>query len=409
MTEQSGAGAGRASVREADGPAGRFLAGVRAALADLPASEVDDILDDVRAHLSDIATELGDALDDRAVADRLGTPAGYAAELRTAAGYPPPPAPAPDATRGRVLAGLAVVGLVASTLLVPGLALGSAGMALLGVLGVLVSLPALFTGGARMTAVAELSVVRSLSGRGPRPGGPAARFAGDLLVAWWVVRALLAAVVVTWVFVDGRWPAVLALALVAVPASIGLGRLSQRDRRLLWLVVPLNVLAVAVALLVADRLAPGPTPSTVTAPGGSSGLYQDDEQVRDIRPVDANGVPLTGVYLFDQDGRPINTHGNSCDRASDSAYHDEYDEYGDPSTAVQPYPRGTAEYGSATGRCVVVPPGPLVVAVPTPTAAPTTTVAPSAVVPTAAVPSTGAPSSVAPPPGAPSSAVPPTR
>lgn len=390
--------------READGPAGRFLAGVRAALADLPASELQEILDDVRSHLSDLAAELGDALDDRAVAARLGTPAGYAAELRAAAGYPSAPAATPAVTQGRTLAVLAVIGLVAVALLIPtGLALGSEAAMLLGLLGLLASLPALFTGGPRMSAVAELPVVRSLADHRPRPDGRAARFVADLQIAWWVVRALLAAVVISWIFVGSRLSAVVPLALVAVPASILLGRLSRRDRRLLWLVVPLNALAVVVAVLVMDRLVA--QPSAEISPAYSSGLTQDGQEVRDIRPVDANGVPLTGVYLFDQDGRPIDTQGNRCDPSYGSdqggGY---YDAYGDPSTrVVQPYPRGTVEYGSSTGRCVVVPPGPLVVAVPTSTAAPTaaqpTSVAPGPVAPTPGVPPSGVPTSAAPPTG----------
>jgi len=403
-TQQGGPAAVGASVREADGPAGRFLTGVRAALADLPAGEVDEILDDVRSHLSDLAAELGDALDDRALADRLGTPARYADELRAAAGYPPPPpAAAPTTGSGRAPARLAVVGLIASTLLIPlGLALGVEVALLLGLLGVVVSLPALVSGGPGMRAVAELPAVRSLVGHRPRPGGPAARFLADLQVGWWVVRALLAALVLS-LGVSGAWSAALPLALVVVPASIWLGRFSQRDRRVLWLVVPLNALAVVVAVLVSGRLVPQPEP--VSPSTYSPGLWQDGDEVRDIRPIGADGVPLSGVYLFDQDGHPIDTQGNRCDGDYDNG---SYDTYRDPSTgSARPYPRGTAEYGSATGRCVVVPPGPLVVAVPpatvVPTAGPQTSVPPGSVEPTAGVPTAGPPTS-----GVPTSAAPPT-
>jgi uncharacterized membrane protein len=381
-------------VRAPAGPAERFLTGVRAALADLPAGEVDEILDDVGSHLSDLAAELGPGLDDRVLADRLGTPAAYAGELRAAAGYPPPPAPAPApaAGQGRAVARLAVVGLVASTLLPLGFALGAPVALLIGLLGLALSVPALVSGGPGMTAVAELPAVRSLVGHRPRPGGG---FVADLLISWWVVRALLAAVVLSWVVVGADLVVAVPLMLLTVPGSIWVGRLSRRDRRLLWLVVPLNVLAVVVAVLVVDRLAP--QPSRDSGPGYSSGLWQDGAEVRDIRPVDAGGVPLTGVYLFDQAGHPIDTQGNRCDPHSSSDSGDYYD--ADPSTgAVEPYPRGTAEYGSASGRCVVVPPGPLVVAVPTPTAAPAPTMsaAPTAG-PTATAP-TSAPGSVAPAP-----------
>jgi uncharacterized membrane protein len=406
--EQKGSGPAAAgpSVRDADDPAGRFLAGVRAALADLPASEVDEILDDVRSHLSDIAAELGDALDDRAVTARLGTPDGYAAELRAAAGYPPPPpAPAPAAGQRSVLAGLAVAGLVLSPLIPLGLAIGSEVAVLFGLLGVVVALPALFTGGPGMSAVAELPGVGPLFGRRPLAVGPTGRFVADLQLAWWVVRALLAAVAVAWIFGGGSWPAGLLLALVGVPVSIWLGRFGQRDRRVLWLVVPLNVLAVLVAGGVAARTGPEPSPDSVAAATAGGGLYQDGQEVRDIRPVDANGVPLTGVYLFDQDGHPIDTQGNTCAEYSPGTYTGGgyYDQYGDQSTgAVQPYPRGTAEYGSSTGRCVVVPPGPLVVAVPPPAAGPT------APPPPTTIPGAGSPTSVAVPPAKSPSSAPPT-
>jgi uncharacterized membrane protein len=420
VSEQDGSGpdggaAAGPAVREAEGPVERFLAGVRAALADLPGSEVEEILEDVRSHLGDLAAELGDGLDDRALADRLGTPAGYAAELRAAAGYPPPPAPAPitapGGPPGRVQARLAVAGLVVTTLLIPlGLAFGVEVALLLGLLGVVASVPALVSGGPRMSAVAELPAVRSLAGHRPRPGGPGARFLADLQVAWWVVRALLAALVLS-LGIAGTWSAALPLALVTVSGSIWIGRWSQRDRRVVWLVVPLNALALLVALVVVARLGPEPEPQGSSSTY-SSGLSQDGDEVRDIRPVDANGVPLTGIYLFDQDGRPIDTQGNQCeeDYGSGSYGSGSYDSstYASrPSTsAVQPYPRGTAEYGS-DDRCVVVPPGPLVVAVP-PRAVPPPAVTISPVPTAAGAPTPTAPASVVPTPGPPSSAAPPT-
>ncbi len=133
--------------------------------------------------------------------------------------------------------------------------------------------------------------------------------------------------------------------------------------------VPLNAVAVAVVLLMALR-APSPAYEGTDYEGsnyvGSSGLVQDGESIRDIRPVDAAGNPLTGVYLFDQDGRPIDAEEYECEGSYDAS---------GSSTAdpVRPYPRGTWEVEPDNGRCVLVPPAPLVVAVPTATgsAAPT--------------------------------------
>jgi uncharacterized membrane protein len=52
-------------------------------LVDLPAAVRADLLEDLMAHLNEVAAE-GTALD-----LRLGAPSAYAAELRSAAGYPP--------------------------------------------------------------------------------------------------------------------------------------------------------------------------------------------------------------------------------------------------------------------------------------------------------------------------------
>jgi hypothetical protein len=56
-----------------------------ACFADLPAAERTELLDDVAGHLAEVAAE-----DGRPLADRLGPPEQYAAELRVAAGLPAP-------------------------------------------------------------------------------------------------------------------------------------------------------------------------------------------------------------------------------------------------------------------------------------------------------------------------------
>lgn len=124
MTEQepekaatTGSTGAPTGVRLSDGPVRTFMAGVRAALADLPAAEADDILDDVRSHIDELTGELGPDADEEAVVARLGSPESYAAELRAAAGYPPVPEPEPSTPdpaerRAAVAARLAVLGLV---------------------------------------------------------------------------------------------------------------------------------------------------------------------------------------------------------------------------------------------------------------------------------------------------------
>ena len=358
-----------------------YLEGVRAALADLPAAEVDEILDDVRGHLDEIVPEIVSAVGDDAdvtasLTKRLGTPADYAAELRAAAGYPEPATAAtvvPSPWPARWALGGMLVGAA-------GLALGLLSrnpvLLLIGVLAPVPALAIVVKDGKDVPAVAALPVVRRFVAARP-PAGSTARAATDFVAslqpAWWLLRALIAGILVG-AFVGDSLAAVVVV-VVGIPVSVWLGYASKRDRRWLWLVVPLNALAVAILPfgLAGANLLDGP-PRTVSSPP-AMGLYQDDGRpIRDIRPVDASGTPLTGVYLFDQDGRPIDAP------ARDYCY--------DPSAApttgpdLRPYPRGTTDEDPATGRCRAVPPGPLVVAVPQPTPSAATTAPP----PTSAIP-----------------------
>lgn len=60
-----------------------YVARVRAALSDLPADDVDELTQGMEADLAELAEESGN------IRARLGTPEGYANELRAAAGMPP--------------------------------------------------------------------------------------------------------------------------------------------------------------------------------------------------------------------------------------------------------------------------------------------------------------------------------
>jgi hypothetical protein len=68
-----------------DGDVARYAAAVRAAFADLPAPDREALLEDIEDHLVEVAAETGGPLQ-----ERLGPPAGYAAELRAWAGLPAP-------------------------------------------------------------------------------------------------------------------------------------------------------------------------------------------------------------------------------------------------------------------------------------------------------------------------------
>lgn len=64
----------------------QYAQAVREALADLPAAEREELLEDLPDHLAEVAAE-----DEGTLRERLGDPQTYAAELRTAAGLDPRP------------------------------------------------------------------------------------------------------------------------------------------------------------------------------------------------------------------------------------------------------------------------------------------------------------------------------
>jgi hypothetical protein len=375
-------------------PADRYLDGVRAALADLPASEVAEILDDVRAHLADLTAELDGPGDFETLTGRLGSPDAYADELRSAAGYPAPPGP-PEKARSRAAAGrFAVALLVLATLFLLAGGLGEVpSLVLFGILAGLVALPVVLPDGPRVPSAVGLPEVRRFAAARPGADSPwrgVAGFLASLQPAWWVVRGVIASALAVRIFADSQVSVIVLVSLLTVPLSVWVGHLSRRDRRWLWGVVPLNGLAagLAVAAAMAGSLG-APSSYASYSPPSLPGLWQDSRrEIRDIRPVDANGTPLTGVYLFDQDGRPIDTgNASGCEDEGTSAS-------GTTMAAAQsarPYPRGVVEFDDRTGRCRSVPPGPLVVAVPSaaPSVAPTAVPRPgssSAALPTPAPP-----------------------
>jgi hypothetical protein len=238
-----------------------YLDRVRAALADLPAVARDELLEDLPDHLAEVLAE-----DAGTLTERLGEPEAYAAELRAAAG-------------------IAVAGAAAAT------------------------------GSTR-------PVRRWLRGAATRADarfGPALgyRRASELLVqlrpGWWVLRGYLAGLLV-YAMIFGSPPALppphptalvwLMLVLLGILGSVRLGQvtLSQIGR---------VVLAVATVFLLVFAVAvlnPGRERFETTA--GLADVYLSDgpnrfDGVVDVYPYDANGHPLSGVRLYDQNGQPI--------------------------------------------------------------------------------------------------------
>jgi len=239
-----------ADVREDDGSTtDRFLTRMRAALSDLPPAEVDELLEDTEEHVRELSREHGeDQLE-----LRLGSPEAYAAELRSTAGYPPPPEPEkptqqlkPERNDGVEV--LALTGLVITTAsaMLFGVSLrefyrGLPLFLLTGLIGLAISLPILVRGRGGVHAVAELPVVKALT---PYLTPDESTVTGKVLAyiyslqpAWWLLRVLPVAA-----FARFNLFGMIILVLPAALISIMIGHYSRVDRRLLWLVVPANAL-----------------------------------------------------------------------------------------------------------------------------------------------------------------------
>lgn len=290
-----------------------YLNRLREELADLPPAEVEEILDDVGPQVAEVARELGEQDLPRRLDERLGQPGPYAAELRAAAGYPPraaggePPRPSRRRTAGLRLA-LWLLVVAAVFVALTALAAKNEMNVVLALLpaAVLVVLSLVITqrlGGT--SAVAELPEVRWLGARAP--GGAVAEYGRLLQPGWWLVRAGVCALLLG--ALVGDHPSSVALLLVAVPlvlASVWLGRRSKADRRWLWVALPVNVLVATVLLGGSDRVAPvsygepGPPPAE---PGYGKVLRVP--AFGNIFPFDSDGNPLSGVFLYDESGRPI--------------------------------------------------------------------------------------------------------
>ncbi len=250
-----------------------FATAVREALADLPADEVDELTEGLEADLSEAYAE--------DLQRELPDPVDYAAELRGAAGLP-----TPAASPGRIRE---IVGSCAA-----------------------------------MGRDLEQSLRRS----------PAMAGVLDFLVtlrpAWWILRGWAAYQCIGAVFgfegdllpSGGYWFLLVLLVLGSV--VVGLRQWPTWLRPLIWFG---NVVAV-----VATVAALGQVPTRADLDQAwqySDASYYDDgsgydsgvgvtaggTEVTNIFAYDAKGAPLTGVQLFDQDGRPIQTSvpgGNGC-------------------------------------------------------------------------------------------------
>ncbi|HVE46237.1 MAG TPA: hypothetical protein VNA57_05780 [Acidimicrobiales bacterium] len=254
-----------------------YLAAVRDELDDLPEEERADLLEDLALHLAELSYPDNRDVDAPPLHVRLGPPARYAAELRSAAGLPPrttsPSAGTADNRRLR-------------------------------------------------DAVAGSGAGRLVTAAWRHPWALQARsFLPQLSPAWWVLRGYLVVALPTLWSSDGiddfPVPTVLgskvvgaAAVLGAVVASVHLAnrRLGPRARLAVRAGDAVLVLAGLALLFQAEsRLSVNHAHFESSPQTMNFELSSPHGPVTNIFPYGRDGTPLEDVLLFDQDGRPLRT------------------------------------------------------------------------------------------------------
>ncbi|MFC0111458.1 DUF1700 domain-containing protein [Kibdelosporangium aridum] len=319
-----------------------YLARVRTSLADLPASEVEEILEDVRPHLAELESELGPGARVEAMIERLGTPESYAAELRAAGGYPPASEPG-EAKKTRAKQGLArprialwglvlsavaagLVAFLAGVSLDPDMLLGLGWPAPVFVISIVLLLR---DGVGSVMALPEMKWLSTTVARAREKDdtGKAIRWLGSLKPAWWLLCALALVAFGLLLMARHRQAVLLMPFLIAAGvAAVWAGQRVGGDRRLLWVVAPVSTFVIGGLLggfgatvdLIGNRTpyqnATSYYPSTDEY--GNQQLRYGGNQVENIYAFDAEGKPLTDVYLYDEQGRPISLTRYGCKAAT---------------------------------------------------------------------------------------------
>ena len=248
-----------------------YLEAVRAHLVGVPEPDMEELLDDLESHLLEVAAE-----DDGPLEDRLGPPVAYAEELRVTAGLPQGEAPPRDRLSRRMRTRFERSA--------PG----------------------------RMLDVAWSS----------KTAGALRSFLPELRPGWWVLRGYLLAGLAIMAyegptdnplipFAMGSGYVIGAIAIVgAILASVALGRATQHENgpRRLALLVNLGVLIVAgvgasqLGSKYSDEYYYEPTSDYQALPYLN---HAGGHAIANICPYGLDGKLLSGVLLFDQDGRPI--------------------------------------------------------------------------------------------------------
>ncbi|MFC4853723.1 DUF1700 domain-containing protein [Actinophytocola glycyrrhizae] len=246
-----------------DTEVGSYLDRLRHELADLPAAEVEEIVQDVEPQVSATAGELAATQSPATLADRLGDPAEYARELRAAMGVPAEPT---GSRTPEWLPRTAFWVLVVATAAagVGGYAIGQvmtdAPRPVLVFLLVALAASWLTVGRSRSTAaeMATLPEVRLVAARLAEAERrlPVRDHLRSLWPGWLIARAALMCLGMMWLLGWFGWQgAGTVLPAVAVAAlTVVVGRRTGTHRQWLWLSLPLDAWAVGVALKAAELL-----------------------------------------------------------------------------------------------------------------------------------------------------------
>lgn len=309
-----------------------YLARVRTALSDLPAAEVEEIVEDVRPHLTEIVERLGERASVDAVAEELGAPESYAAELRTAGEYPPAPSTKGFVEKSRpMLARAALAGLLAATICAAAsglrmgvnwaddkalplllftvvLAAGSAGYLILQGSHDVWALP-------EVRKFVERTGLRGAGSRGKNP-------LQVISPVWWVVAAVLLGM---FAFAAASSPLVVVTFLVLAGLMLWAGPMSAREWRWGALVLPLSALVVGGVVGTGGSIVqrinqpdwayddPYAYTSWNLDEGAESELYYGSRTLENLYVFDAEGQPLTDVYVYAEDGSPVLLPRYGCD------------------------------------------------------------------------------------------------
>jgi hypothetical protein len=237
-----------------------YLDRLRRELAGLPADEIEEILQDLEPQLAAIAAGLDD--EPVSLADRLGDPAEYARELRSAMGVPAEPEPRTPMWVSRAAlwllvatTGAAVVGAYLTARVMandPRPVLWPLAFGLLGCWFVIGRHRSV------LDEIGELPEIRQVKDRlaAAEQQLPVAAYVASLRPGLRLVKAALVWLGVVWLFGWFGWlgagGATAAFAFAVL--TVWVGNRARTDRRWLWLSVPLTGWAVGVAVKAMELL-----------------------------------------------------------------------------------------------------------------------------------------------------------